>query len=225
MSDIAVVIPAAGTGRRMKSFGPKALLPLGDGRTVLRRQIDTVRQVWPGADVVVVVGYDAERVVKTLPAGVRVVENEHYEETGAARSVAMGLRATAAGRVLVLYGDLVFNKATLAGLPADRSVVLVDSKKRLPASEVGVTTDGGLAVHFDYGLKTKWCSIALLAGRELHLFKQLGAHKDRRRLMGFEVLNLVVERGGELYAHEAPKMRLVEIDSGKDIARARKVQA
>lgn len=224
-NEISVVIPAAGAGRRMKSYGPKSLLPLSPGRTVIRRQIDTIRHVWPGVDIVVVVGFDADKVIKTLPDGVRVVENERYEDTSVVRSITMGLRATTSPHCLVLYGDLVFNRATIASLPVNRSSVVVDSKGQLPSTEVGITTDDGLAVHFDYGLTSKWCSIAMLYGRELSLFKHLGGGRERQKLMGWELLNLIIDRGGELHAHEDPKMEVVEIDSGKDLPRAKKVGA
>ncbi len=49
MPDIAVVIPTAGPARKMRSIGPRALLQMGDGRTLLRRQIDVIRSVLPKA--------------------------------------------------------------------------------------------------------------------------------------------------------------------------------
>lgn len=223
MRSLAVVIPAAGAARRMRSYGPRSLLSLPDGRTIVRRQIDMVRQAYPGAEILVVVGHEAEKVVRHLPAGVRVVENEHHEDTGPARSIALGLRATAADACLVVYGDLVFTRSAVEGLPTDRSGVLVDSSGLLSAEEVGLTTDGGVVTHFDYGLSVKWCHIAVLTGRELHLFKSIGSQAAHRRKLGFEVMNEVVDRGGVFYAHEPESMKLVDVDTTKDMKRAREV--
>lgn len=220
---LAVVIPTAGPGRRMKTYGAKALIQLPDGRTLVRRQIDVVRQLYPRAEILVVVGFEGDKVSKHLPAGVRVVENEFYDETGPGRSVAMGLRATSADACLVVYGDLVFNRATLEGLPLDRSGVVVDTGGRLPADGVGLTVDGGVVTHFDYGLPAKWCHVSLLTGRELHLFKSVGAQPASRRKLGFEVMNEVVDRGGVFHAYECEDMRLVEVDSAKDVKKAREV--
>jgi choline kinase len=222
-SDLCIVIPTAGLGRRMKSFGPKALINLGDGRTVLRRQLDLLKARYPKADIVVVVGYDGDRVLKTLPAGVRVVENERFEDTSVSRSISIGLRASVASKAIVVYGDLVFNRQTLDPLASDRSCVVVDSHGRLPDDGVGVTVDGGLAVHFDYGLPTKFCHIMMLTGRELQMFRSIGSHREKQRLLGFEVLNEIIERGGELYAVEHRDMSIVEIESSKDITKARGV--
>lgn len=209
----------------MKSAGSRALLRLPDGRTLLRRQIDLVRQVFGSPEIVVVVGHEADKVVKSLPDGIRVVENEFYDETGAARSVAMGMRATSAQSCLVVYGDLVFNRETLADVPKDRSVVILDSKGRIPHPDVGVNVDEGLVVHFDYGLQPRWTQIAMLRGRELALFKAFGVSSVRRRHLGFEVLNDVINAGGELVAFENPDMEIAEVDSQADVKKLNGVVA
>jgi hypothetical protein len=223
--DLTIVIPAAGLGRRMKSYGPKALIEVGSGQTVLGRQLAVLGRVFPGADIVVVVGFEAERVVRHLPGGVRVVENECYEATNVARSLEIGLRSSACKAALFVYGDLVFNAATFEGLPRDRSSVLVDQAGWFRDGEVGCNVVDGLAAHFDYGLATKWAQVALLTGRELALFRRLAAGRDKRRHFGYEILNDVLEHDGELAAVRPPKMHIVEIDTSRDIGPARAVPA
>jgi choline kinase len=223
VSDLTVIIPAAGLGRRMRSFGPKALIEVTDRQTILGRQLAILRGTHPDADVVVVAGYEAERVIRALPAGVRVVENDAYEDTNVARSLALGLRSSRCKRALVVYGDLVFSKATLDGLDQGRSCVVVDTRGQMREFEVGCTVVGGKVTHFSYGLDTKWAQVAYLAGRELGLFRRLVGGRDRRRHFGFEVLNEVLEHGGELRAVEPVGMKIVEVDTSKDIEQARSV--
>lgn len=219
MSDLSIVVAAAGVARRMRSYGARALLPLPDGRTLIRRQVDVLRAACPGADLVVVVGHEADRVMRALPRGVRVVENEHHETTGPARSVVLGLRAAAADRALVVYGDLVFDREAVEGLAGGPSAVLVRPADPGGPAEVGVTVDPdtGLVVHFEYGLPLRWLQMALLAGAELRYFREAGGHKDRRRHLGHEVLNAVIERGGELRAVARPAAQVVEIDAAGDV--------
>src|SRR3982751_246557 len=92
--NLSIVIPAAGVGRRMKSFGPKSLIELGDGQTVLSRQLHILRSTYPTADIVLVLGHEADRIIRSLPSasGIKVVENENHSETNVARSLAMGIR-------------------------------------------------------------------------------------------------------------------------------------
>lgn len=220
MNDLSIVIPAAGLGRRMKSYGPKALIEVTPGQTILSRQLRILRDKFPGADIVVVVGFEGERVVRSLPPGVRVVENELFETTNVARSLLMGVRSCSCRRALLVYGDLVFSGETLDGLPDDESFVVVDAGGRMREFEVGVNVVDGAATHFSYGLDTKWAQIAMLTGRELHLFRRLAAAREKRKFFGYELLNEVLEHSGDLAAVEPPGMRIVEVDTSKDIGDA-----
>lgn len=220
-SNLTIVIPSAGLGRRMKSYGPKALIPLLDGRALVRRQVDVLHSAFPKAEIVVVVGYEAEKVMRILPSFVRVVENEHYETTGVARSLTMGLRASTTDKALFVYGDLVFNSKAVEKIPLNHSSIIVGSAKDT-GSNVGVTLEGKYAVHFDYGLPVRWLHMAMLCGEELRLFKQVGGRKDRRRHLGHEILNEVIERGGEIEAIRASD-KIIEIESIRDVATLKKV--
>lgn len=220
MAELAVIIVAAGPGRRMRSFGARSLLTLADGRTVLRRQIDQARAVWPRADIIVVAGFEAERVAKTLPRGVRMVENELYAETGPARSIVMGLRASQADRAAIIYGDLVFTHTFLANIPTDRSVVVVDGAGQFGAAEPGVTIDRGLVSHIGFGLFPKWVPITILGPHECDLYRQIGGIKSVRGMLGFEPINMVIDRGGEFSAYLPEDLRIVEIDAIDDVVLA-----
>ena len=86
-SELSVIIPAAGMGRRMKSYGPKGLISL-NGPSVLERQLKIVWKIYPKADITIVAGFQAdlisERIRKKYP--VRIVRNVEYETTNVARS-------------------------------------------------------------------------------------------------------------------------------------------
>lgn len=222
MSDVAVVIVSAGPGRKMRAYSPKALIGLPDGRTVIQRQVELAKQVWAGADVIVVTGYQAERLGRALPAGCRMVENERFEDTGTARSALLGIRATSSPRVVLMLGDLVFEEGALRALQTRRSSVLVDSSGGTPDFEPGVTVTDGKAVGFGYGLPTKLVGAAMLTGRELQLFKAVAAGPERDRLLLFEVFNRMVDRRGEFLAVE-PAGKVVRIDAVADLKRAKEV--
>ena len=225
---MAVVIPAAGQGKRMKSYGPKALIELRQGETILSRQVAILRKKLPLADFIVVAGFEADRVYRQFLPSVRVVENEFYEETNVARSLDIGLRACVADRVLMVYGDLVFNAKTFADIPLDQSWALVDTpvngQTQLNSLEVGVTVIDGQTTRFAYGLDVKWGQVAFLEGEELKAFRRIAAERDRHRCYGFELLNALLDKGGRLAAHSPAGMRLVEVDCSKDIEMAQRIR-
>lgn len=218
---LTVLIPTAGSGRRMKSYGPKALIELRH-ETVIGRQLSILKEFFPAADFVVVLGFEADKVYRALPSWVRVVESELHEETNVARSIDIGLRACGSTeKVLLVYGDLVFSANSFAGLPLNQSSIFVDPKGiQMGADEVGLNVVDGRVTRLDYGLEDKWAQIALCAGQELELLRRIASERDRRRCFGFELLNAVIDKGGSFRALAPEGMRLAEIDSSKDIERA-----
>ena len=48
-----IIIPAAGMGRRMKSYGPKALIKIGSS-TVINNQISILKTYFPDAHITLV---------------------------------------------------------------------------------------------------------------------------------------------------------------------------
>lgn len=224
---MAVVILTAGQGKRMKSYGPKSLIELRRGETVLSRQIGILSKRFPLADIIVVAGFDADKIYRHVPKFVRMVVNEYHEETNVVRSLDLGLKACIAERVLLVYGDLVFNDKTFADAPTEESWALIDpptqGKTQLNSLEVGVTLFNHEVTRFAYGLDVKWGQIVFLCGAELQLGRRLASEKDRHRCFGFELLNAVLDKGGRLVSHSPRGMKLAEIDCSKDIEIAKRI--
>jgi phosphoenolpyruvate phosphomutase len=100
---------------------PKAMLEV-NGRTILERQIDALKRCGV-RDVVVVRGYKKEQIA--VP-GVRVVDNDRFEETGEAYSL-FRAEGELNGPFVLLYGDIIFEPGILVKLlqtPAEVAVVV-----------------------------------------------------------------------------------------------------
>jgi bifunctional UDP-N-acetylglucosamine pyrophosphorylase / glucosamine-1-phosphate N-acetyltransferase len=112
---LAIVILAAGEGKRMKSARPKVLQPLA-GRTLLQHVIDTARALRPAA-IHVVYGHGGEEV-RTLFADEPVSWTLQAERLGTGHAVRQALTLIAdTHQVLVLYGDVpLISVATLRRL-------------------------------------------------------------------------------------------------------------
>ena len=112
---VAAVILAAGFERQLLPFTedrPKAMLDI-KGVSILERQIHILKSAGIN-HITVSVGYRAEAV--KLP-NIQIVENPDYESTGIAASL-FAASAMLKGRVLVLYGDILFDRAILERLLA-----------------------------------------------------------------------------------------------------------
>ena len=119
MSELAVVVLAAGVGTRMKSALPKVLHKIA-GRSMLSHVLHAAKDLG-AAKAVVVLGPDMAAVQKEAVTVMNCAFAEQRERlgTGHAVSMAAGALRDFKGQVLVLYGDVPLIKAeTLRGLLA-----------------------------------------------------------------------------------------------------------
>jgi choline kinase len=214
---LTVIIPVAGMGHRMKSYGPKCLLPANKKETILEKTISNIEREYPYCDIIVVAGFESEKVIKILPSKVRVVENHQYESTNIAESIRIGINAAANKHLLIVYGDLVFNVYSIRDITSDGPCAIVDSKERFKEDEVGVTVVDENITNFAYGLPRKWSQIAYFEGRSFDILKDLCSDKRKSKLYPFELFNIIINSGIVMKAKEPSGMLIKEIDSLKDL--------
>jgi len=216
--EISIVIPAAGMGYRMKSYGPKALIPLYGGVTIIERQIQILSECYPNAEFVIVIGFEADKIrekLKDYP--VHFIFNPIHESTNVLFSLGLAMQAIISESVLIVYGDLIFNHNAVRNLRANNSKIIADAYHNMRKDEVGVTIQGKIAMNFAYGLENIWGQIACLTGKELELFKEISVRSDTSQWFGYEGLNYVIEEGGQLEVIRPRTMSLTEIDFTKDL--------
>lgn len=219
-NNLSILIPAAGQGKRMKSFGPKALIKVANGETVIARQLRLLKAAFPRSPVVVVAGFEAEKLSRHLLPQVKVVNNTEFADTNVAHSLALGLKVIPPTHsVLVVYGDLVFSRDMLDIQLGHSSLLVTD---QLRPEEVGVTVVGEQVSRLAFGLPLKWAQVALLLPLERQLFLAVANDPWNSRHYGAEVLNEVLEAGGAFHALKTGGS-LVEIDSSKDIEKAAQI--
>jgi choline kinase len=139
-----VIILAAGMGTRLGRDHPKPLTPLQDGRSILQRQLDGLREVLgPDVPITAVVGFRSEMIMQAAP-DLTFAYNPDFATTNTSKSLLRGLRSSRDGGVLWLNGDVVFDPAVLElALPflhAEQSFVCVDTNT-VADEEVKYTLD------------------------------------------------------------------------------------
>ena len=214
---LSAIVPVAGMGHRMKSYGPKCLLPADKKHSIIERTIENIKEAYPFAEIIVVVGFEADRIIKALPKDIRVVENQIYETTNVVESLRLALNNSVTDSVLIVYGDLIFNDSTIKGLDENFSCAVIDSKQRFKDEEIGVTVVDGILTNFAYGLETKWAQIICLTGKELTMLKEFCFDRKKNKMYPFEIFNMIIDKGGIIRAVENPSMEIKEIDSLKDL--------
>ncbi|MGH8317109.1 MAG: bifunctional UDP-N-acetylglucosamine diphosphorylase/glucosamine-1-phosphate N-acetyltransferase GlmU [Steroidobacteraceae bacterium] len=144
LGPLAVVILAAGQGKRMRSDLPKVLQPLA-GRPLLQHVIDIARALGPAVSIHVVHGHGGARVREAL-AHEPVAWIEQVEQLGTGDALRQAAPRLADGqRVLVLYGDVpLIRAATLERLLAQappRGIAILTVKLEDPSGYGRVIRD------------------------------------------------------------------------------------
>ena len=176
----SIIIPAAGLGYRMRSYGPKSLIRIAPEKTIIQNQLEIIRKTFANCEIILVCGFGAEKLMKNTPDDIIKVENENYEETNVLRSIGIGLRASTSDKALVVYGDLVFNEEAIKNTKLENSC-LITGQKFMSEEEVGCNVSDGMVQQLLPDIPNKWGQIMFLMGRELEIFKKI-AYKQQPRL-------------------------------------------
>ena len=207
------IILAGGICARMKTYEPRSLLKIKD-KSLIDYQIENVQKFF-GKDITVVSGYKSYKLHKHLiNHKINLVENKNYLSTNTAYGIRIALKYSIDSS-LIMHGDLLFNSDTI-NIPKNKSCLIVDTSKQIKDKEVGIVYNDGIAANLSYGLKKKWCQIAFFTGRELELLKEIVLQNIDDKLL-FEIINMIIDRGGSFYCHEPANMKIIEIDSIKDL--------
>lgn len=136
---VRAIILAAGFDERLMPLvtdRPKAMLEV-KGKSILERQVDALQQTGV-RQVAVVRGYKKETV--TLP-NVKFYDNDAFEDSGEIESL---LRAGAelSGAVVVLYGDILFDRSILERLLRSGDDITIVCDRSWPDSRPGREPSG-----------------------------------------------------------------------------------
>lgn len=215
------VILSAGVGSRIKSFGNRSLFKIGE-ETVLSRQVRIIRDNFKHAEIILIAGFEAERLMNKAPADIIKIENEKYEEDNVARSISIGIRACTTERVFLMYGDLVFSQ-NLFSHHQTGSYLVVDKSGLMDNASIGCNIHNNVAEHLMFDLPNKWAQVGFFTGKELKCLKMAAWNKDNYKMFGFELINQVIEKSGGIPCVQDQNIKIFDIDSNKDLEKISKI--
>lgn len=215
---IQVVILAAGASARTRSYEPRCLLRYKD-QTLIESQLTAVDRHIPKYEASIVVGVEQNKLLKKLDRKIRVVENVRHEDTNSGESLRLGFNASVLQQFLFVHGDLFLDEDFFKKISFDESFVLVDSYGLISSKEVGVSDSDGYLVNLCYSVTKKWCQVVFLGQQETKILERMlwKDSLDTTHLLSFEVINAIVQNGGQFRCIEIENKFIREVDSLKDL--------
>jgi choline kinase len=232
------VILAAGAGRRLRPYTddlPKALVPLGDGRTVLRSTLHNFAEVGLRR-AAVVVGYKAAAIERLVPEleretglALELVHNDHAEDRNNAYSLWCARESLREGFILA-NGDTLHPVSVehdlLAFASADRIALAVDTVKSLGDEEMKVELLDGtvraISKSLPWDAAGEYIGVTWTPpGRVEALVDALERtwRADPQRYYE-DAFQLLVDEGERIDTVAIGEVEWVEIDDHRDLARA-----
>lgn len=219
----SVIIPAAGEGTRMKSYGAKPLIRLSDECTLIENQLFFINKAFKQCEIILVTGFESKKVIDKTPSNIIKVVNPEYKDTNVIHSVGLGLKHVNTDHVVVIYGDLAFNQHTLKVPFGIHSALLIDQSGMMGDNEIGCIVQNNLVVQTMYDLPNKWAHVAYYTGQELAMLKEFCQNERFSMYFGFEIINMILNHGGKFTTYSPKKMLITDIDCSKDIEKARTI--
>lgn len=225
--EIDVIIPAASPGRRMRSYKPKPLLKIGE-ELLIHRQLRILREELPSiGKTVLVKGFKADAIKNNIDDNLIQVENKSFYETNVLNSIGVGIKQLkATKRLLIFYGDLVFDSGTfsmLKDIDLGLSWLWIEGDQGLvPENEVGCHIQENVVSGMMWSFPNKWAQIAYLTGKELEHFIKCATNIKYKNYFPFEIFNSIIHCGGKLtplYYNG----NIVDIDTSKDLKKAKEI--
>lgn len=216
---ITVILLCDSPGYRMKSYGPLSLIEIQNTK-LIDLQIQTIRSVFKNVEIIICVGFDAEKICKHIQSKylatyIRVVENQIFNTSNSCESLRLCLNNTLNKRILICDGNLVLNPHSLQSIDTNRSCALFENN---PSEnlEIGFNKDDSEIIqHFSYGAKYIWSEICFLHGKDVieSLRKILINYDSKTRFM-FEAINELIKMKHEIRAISNPN-KLIKVNNIK----------
>lgn len=166
--------------------------------------------MWPRADIVCVLGFEGEKIYRaTKDLNVKYVFNEFYNESGSFRSLMLGYRACSNKNIVVIHGDILFNKKNLK-FDLNNSTVLVNKGT---SEDVGVLLNNKQVMNFSYGFEYTWQKIIYLENKTGAILKDIELHDDDFNKLDFELYNRLIDNST---CFDVYNTKTIEINTIKD---------
>lgn len=154
------LLPNSGIGRRMgalTAMQPKCMCPLGDGETIIGRQLRQLSK--QGVDEAIVTTGPFAQLLEDYIASLKLPmrftyrHNPRYAKTNYIYSMYLAADLLAGDEIILLHGDLVMVDSVMRELvEAKQSVIAVDSTLPLPEKDFKARLQDGLVVAVDVPL-------------------------------------------------------------------------
>lgn len=230
------IILAAGKGSNLQPLTlnyPKTSFRLDENTTVLQRMVRTIRKHDKDAEIVVVLGYLADKVKESLSEeNCKFVLNPFYEVTNSISSLWFARQYLERENVTIVHGDVVYSNEIIENYlvkPTDYPYVLTDSSCIVAGNYNAVIRDNQILVMSKKleNVSAKYCCMTKLDAVSARLMKQEIDNMIKNNMYGqfFEdsLVQMIMFNDFQLFSQDIAGKSWSEVDTVDDLLKAQQI--
>lgn len=227
---ISVVLFAENHGYRMKSYGPISLMKI-EGKTLIERQIDTIKATFKNFEIILCVGFETQKIVEFVKdnftdINIRVVENQMHFTSNCCESARLCLSNINNDKILFCNGGVLITPECLRSINYNENSIIFQEEDEHKDFNIGAIHDAGdRLVSLGLGVKKSvWSEILYLSRKKAvkSMYSIMSNPEYKNRFM-FEAINELMEHNEVIFAIEPKGVPIIKINNIKTLKRITKI--
>jgi hypothetical protein len=183
----------------MKSFGPKALIPMGKKRNsnpLIIKQIKETQKLYQNIDhkIHVVLGFEHERVLRILKdyKKINTIIYDKYNETNSAGAIVDIINRLDKENCLFIENGIICKYKPKITTSSSIPTIKSHDNESFP---IGMTHSENKAEYLFYDLEPRWPEVAMLHKSDFDHIIKVSNNNPVSQMFFFEYLNMLIESG------------------------------
>ncbi len=204
----------------MKSFGPKAIIPIGKKNNIeplIIKQIKNTQKALENTSfkIHVVVGFEQDKIIKILKnfnPKINIIKYDKYAESNSAGVVLECLNIIPNGHYLFVENGIICNYKPKNNSESLIPVLLTKKNNKNDKFTIGVTASDNKAEYMFYDLaQNKWSEILFVSEMDAERIRQLSSVASVNHMFLFEYINFLIESHVNFYIDHIPQNNIIKI--------------
>jgi hypothetical protein len=191
---LLIAIIASIPEKKMRSVGSGLIQKIGNdknSKTIIEHQTQLFKKFLPMAKICIATAFDSKKVIKAIPRGVKYIEHEFNNSVNQGYSLCRVLESFDCQNLLIINGNHIFDKQTIASLTYKNSFILANKNQK--EHDLGcVLNTNGIIQHVFFDLENKLYEFIFLSKQDTIKLKNIITTINYKNMFLFEIINELI---------------------------------
>ncbi len=198
-----VILLCSEITKGMKSYGPKAFIPVGQKhkqKPLIIKQIDNILQTYKkNTHIYIVTGFEHEKFIKILNQfypeekhkNIIKLYNEDYRDSNSGHGVWLALNSILSGNTLVVENGILTDYSPKSQTSSILPMLKASNKDE--SFNMGLTVNNKKVEYVFYDLPNRWSEVLYINNSDIQRIKEILGKQNIKHKFLFELINLLID--------------------------------